>query len=126
MKRQPNISFSPRKLKFKSPRKKRGSICFFNEKLDIITKNMKGANMNINNPDEFYMDFFKNLIKGETIDNPGIEQNKDTNNIKSNEMTINNSEKNIEISPHSKKRLNSPNKYQIQKSKEKFANKFAL
>ena len=39
-----------------------------NKKLDIITEKIKGANKNINNPDEFYMDFFNNIIKHETHD----------------------------------------------------------
>ena len=28
---------------------------------------MQGANKNINNPEEFYMDFFNNIIKRETV-----------------------------------------------------------
>ena len=34
-----------------------------NKKLDLITKNIKGANRNINNPEEFYMDFFNHIMQ---------------------------------------------------------------
>ena len=57
------------KFKLKSPKRKKVIEFGVNKKLDIISKNIKGANKNINNPDEFYMDFFNNIIKNETIDN---------------------------------------------------------
>ena len=49
-----------------SIKKLKSDLVKVNEKLDMISKNIKGANKNINNPDEFYMDFFNNIIKQET------------------------------------------------------------
>jgi len=46
-----------------------------NKKLDLITKNIKGANKNINNPEEFYMDFFNHLIKRDS-QSPESKKNK--------------------------------------------------
>ena len=55
------------KTQSKTNKKRRESeLLSVNEKLNTITKNIKGANKNINNPDEFYMDFFNNIIKKET------------------------------------------------------------
>jgi hypothetical protein len=52
------------KNKTKGNRKRRKSEYLnVNKKLDLITKNIKGANKNINNPEEFYIDFFNHLIK---------------------------------------------------------------
>ena len=52
------------KNKPKANRKRRKSEYLnVNKKLDLITKNIKGANKNINNPEEFYIDFFNHLIK---------------------------------------------------------------
>ena len=57
------------KFKCKSPKKKKHTeLIQVNKKLDIITEKIKGANRNINNPDEFYMDFFNNIINKETYD----------------------------------------------------------
>ena len=61
-----NGSEYPSKYKCKSPKKKRDQEIFVNKKLDLINQNMQGANKNINNPEEFYMDFFNNIIKKET------------------------------------------------------------
>ena len=47
-------------------RRRKTEIFAVNKKLNMITKNIKGANKNINNPEEFYMDFFNNIIKQET------------------------------------------------------------
>ena len=79
-----------------------------NKKLDMITKNIKGANKNINNPDEFYIDFFNNIIKKETgVLDKSIDKDNNYNNHKkvSNDSspkkkTLNCSEKN---SPANKK-----------------------
>jgi hypothetical protein len=52
------------KNKPKANRKRRKSEYLnVNKKLDLITKNIKGANKNINNPEEFYIDFFNHIIK---------------------------------------------------------------
>ena len=52
---------TPKLNKIKSPKKKRE--IGVNHKLDIISKNITGASKNINNPDQFYMDFFNDIIK---------------------------------------------------------------
>ena len=67
--------FSPRKTKCKSPKKKKVTDYFVNAKLDLMTKNMKGANKNINNPDEFYMDFFNDIIKKENFGTSKVNNN---------------------------------------------------
>ena len=57
----------------KSSNKRRKTELFsVNRKLNMISKNMEGANKNINNPEEFYMDFFNNIISKVTTlpDNP--------------------------------------------------------
>ena len=51
------------RFKAKSPKRKK-----VNKKLDIISKNIKVANKNINNPEQFYKSFFNRIIKNETID----------------------------------------------------------
>ena len=38
------------------------------KKLNIIKQNMQGANKNINNPEEFYVDLFNNIIRKNTQD----------------------------------------------------------
>ena len=59
-----NINDSPSsKFKCKSPKKKKNIELGVNKKLNIISQNIRGASKNINNPDEFYMDFFNNIIK---------------------------------------------------------------
>lgn len=61
------------KTQSKANKKRRDSeLLSINEKLNMITKNIKGANKNINNPDEFYMDFFNNIIMKNTMKNTGI------------------------------------------------------
>jgi hypothetical protein len=44
------------------------------KKLDTISKNIENANNAINNPNEFYMNFFNNIIKNETCDNDIIKE----------------------------------------------------
>ena len=62
-----NIESANSNIKSKASKKRRKSDCYkVNEKLHMITRNIKGANRNINNPNEFYMDFFNNIIKQET------------------------------------------------------------
>ena len=70
-----NINDTPNLGKIKSPKKRRE--IGVNLKLDIISKNITGASKNINNPEQFYMDFFNDLI------------NKKTNLIKSNKVNNN-------------------------------------
>ena len=64
--KQLKFNETPKLTKCKSPKKKKNNAIGVNHKLDLITKNIKGANKNINNPEEFYMDFFNNIIKQET------------------------------------------------------------
>ena len=86
---------SPRKTRCKSPKRRKVGGYFVNEKLDIINKNMNVANKNINNPDEFYMDLFNNIIRRGTIDKTKQEKLKSNNNINSNMMI--DKEKNMEM-----------------------------
>ena len=88
-----NLNSPSSKYKCKSPKKRKNDSLGFNKKLNIISKNIKGANKNINNPNEFYMDFFNNIIKQENFDNFKID-------IKNNHITDNKREKNnkLEIS----------------------------
>ena len=69
-----NISLSPRKVRRKLTKKKVNEFGM-NKKLDIINQNIQGANKNINNPEEFYMDFFNDIIKKETVDFKKEEKN---------------------------------------------------
>ena len=65
-------------------KKRMQSLKNVNAKLNLISKNIQGANKNINNPEEFYMDFFNNIIKQET----GVKQkseDKSNNNKKTSE-----------------------------------------
>ena len=55
-----NMNESPNLNKIKSPKKRRE--IGVNHQLDIISKNITGASKNINNPEQFYMDFFNDLI----------------------------------------------------------------
>ena len=52
-----------RRINRNQTRKKPGKI---NKQLNIITKNIENTNDNINNPDNFYLKFFKNIINKET------------------------------------------------------------
>ena len=89
-------------------RRRKSEFGNVNKKLDMITKNIKGANKNINNPDEFYIDFFNNIIKKETgVLDKSIDKDNNYNNHKkvSNDFSpkkkaLNYSEKN---SPANKK-----------------------
>ena len=62
-----NINSNFKSLESRVSKKRlKSDLVKVNEKLNMISKNIKGANKNINNPDEFYMDFFNNIIKQET------------------------------------------------------------
>ena len=67
------------RFRAKSPRKKNVNI-----KLDIISQNIKVANNNINNPEQFYKSFFNKIIKNETTDysNKEIKDRKSFDKIK--------------------------------------------
>ena len=95
------------KNKFRGNRKRRKSEYLnVNKKLNLITKNIKGANKNINNPDEFYMDFFNHIIKKET--NGFIKsENKIINNTNINSPKKKNNFCENNISPINKKIINS-------------------
>jgi len=62
------ICMSPKRVRRKLTKKKINENLDMSKKLDIISQNIQGANKNINNPEEFYMDFFNDIIKKETID----------------------------------------------------------
>ena len=84
-----NANITPKKTKYyKSPRKKGIENFGMSKKLNIINQNIQGANKNINNPEEFYADFFNNIIRKNTQDiikkdkfnNKFDDSNKGTNN----------------------------------------------
>ena len=90
----------------KTIKKRRKSELLANKKLNIITKNINGANKNINNPEEFYADFFKNIISKETSDfnNNNKEEKK---NISVNENSvIHKGNNNSSITRHFPKKFN--------------------
>ena len=95
------------KNKFRGNKKRRKSEYLnVNKKLNLITKNIKGANKNINNPDEFYMDFFNHIIKKET--NGFIKsENKIINNTNINSPKKKNNFCEKNISPINKRIINS-------------------
>ena len=76
-----DIASSPRKTRCKSPKRRKVGGYIVNEKLDIINKNMNVANKNINNPDEFYMDLFNNIIKQGTVSKKKQEKFESNNNF---------------------------------------------
>ena len=55
---------SMKRVKCKSPKKKKVGEIFVNKKLDLINQNIKCANKNINNPEEFYSNYFNYLLGG--------------------------------------------------------------
>ena len=84
-----NGNMSPKKARYnRSPRKKGIENFGMSKKLNIINQNMQGANKNINNPEEFYVDLFNNIIRKNTQDiikkdkfnNKFDDSNKGTNN----------------------------------------------
>lgn len=81
---------------------KRKSDINVNKKLNLISKNIQGANKNINNPEEFYMDFFNNIIKQKT---GVVEKSEDKNN--SNKILNENPSEKIQKNYNNEK--NSPN-----------------
>ena len=81
-----NIENVNSNLKSKASKKRRKSDSYkVNEKLHMITKNIKGANRNINNPNEFYIDFFNNIIKQETS---GLEKKDEKKIINNNHTNV--------------------------------------
>jgi len=83
-----NINDTPNLNKIKSPKKRRE--IGVNLKLDIISKNINGASQNINNPEQFYMDFFNDLMKKKTfvvnksnkVNNKSLNENEKIKNTK--------------------------------------------
>ena len=74
----------PRKSKKKLSKKKPVKI---NQQLNIISKNIETTSKNINNPGEFYIDFFKNIIAKESRSING-EIEEDNNNKKTNILKL--------------------------------------
>lgn len=104
-------------------RRRKSELLTVNKKLNLITKNIKGANKNINNPEEFYMDFFNNIIKQETV---GIETFEEKNKNKSINEKDNSPKKSVidseKNSPNHKKFKNSSissDSFKFKKSKTK-------
>ena len=64
---------TPNKLKRKLTKKKLVKV---KKKLSVITENIKNTINAINNPNEFYMNFFNNIIKKETFDIPNDDKDK--------------------------------------------------
>jgi hypothetical protein len=63
-----NDNMPSRKTRYKSPRKKGVENFGMSKKLNIINQNIQGASKNINNPEEFYVNFFNDIIKKNTQD----------------------------------------------------------
>ena len=83
--RQSLTNLEPLFKNAKANRKRRKSEYLkVNKKLDLITKNIKGANKNINNPEEFYIDFFNHLIKKKKSFSPNSKKSKKIKNKNSN------------------------------------------
>ena len=81
------LHVSPRKGR-KNTKKKPEKI---NKQLNIISKNIESSSKNINNPEEFYMNFFTNIIAKESR-RFNEDENSDSNNkrIIDNSMELNN------------------------------------
>jgi hypothetical protein len=60
-----------KKVRKKTTKKKPEKI---NKQLNLISKNIEITSKNINNPEEFYMDFFTNIIANKTKSDKGDEQ----------------------------------------------------
>ena len=126
-KKQSNINIIDiinKKFTNTNKKKKRKSDINVNKKLNLISKNIQGANKNINNPEEFYMDFFNNIIKKKTN---GVEkiENKNNSNKISNENLIEKMQKNYneKNSPNHKKNnsiISDDSKYKKIKNNKKF------
>ena len=99
-----NCPSSKFKCKSPSPRRKKNAEVGVNKKLNIISQNIKGANKNINNPNEFYMDFFNNIIKQKTFGGFNLEKKNNIENSKDKTNNLNSLRKNS-LSP--KKQINS-------------------
>ena len=83
-----------RKTKRKASKKKPEKI---DKQLNIISRNIKSSSKNINNPEEFYMDFFSNIIAKESRSINGDENNKnilDINSGKLNDIDTNRKDSN--------------------------------
>ena len=65
-----------RKIKKKTTKKKPEKII---KQLNIISKNIQNTSKNINNPEEFYMNFFTNIIAKETKSINGDDNNNSRN-----------------------------------------------
>ena len=64
-----NGTISPKKMRHnKSPRKKGIEHFSMSKKLNIINQNIQNTNKNINNPEEFYTDFFNDILKKNTAE----------------------------------------------------------
>ena len=64
-----NVSISQRKMKHNKSLRKKGVEHFcMSKKLNIINQNIQNTNKNINNPEEFYMDLFNDILKKNTAD----------------------------------------------------------
>ena len=60
------------------------------KKLDTISKNIENANNAINNPNEFYMNFFNNIIKNKKYDNDIIKEEPKKEKVSNTFISINN------------------------------------
>ena len=83
MKHNYNIN-SPTKIKRKLTKQKLVKV---KEKLNTITRNIENTNNAINNPNEFYMNFFNNIIKQKTLN---ITNNVEEENKPKDEKKMNN------------------------------------
>ena len=83
------------KYKSKSPKMRKNSDIGVNKKLDIISKNIKGASRNINNPEEFYMDLFNNIILNKKDNNNKLNKYNSKFINKTNDSVIEKNNKNI-------------------------------
>ena len=101
-----SIELINRKATKSNKKRRKSEHSKVNRKLNMISKNIEGANKNINNPDQFYMDLFNNIINKGTGAEEDLDKKKNNTIDTSPERKANCSEKN---SPTYNKNINKLN-----------------
>ena len=87
LKTKNSMNNSQKKIKRRFTKKKLIQVY---KKLDTISKNIENTNNAINNPNEFYMNFFNNIIKNKTFDNDIIKEEPKKEKVSNTFISINN------------------------------------